>query len=216
MHLIQEECWKRVREEGRKKKEKNRKRKEKERKKKKSKRRLERVIDELILIQKNRTVAGALQKRKKRWKKLRVPKEVWSYLEEGVPLLFQGRQRPKPRIIKTIRVGTEAEKKLGEYVQEQLSLGFIEETKRAPKIVSPIFAIPKQEPGKWRVILDLRYVNKSQKVPRFRQEGLETLDSMINPGDYLVKGDLKHGFHHLKMKNDHCDYLGFQYQGRWF
>ena len=53
MHLIQEECWKRVREEGRKKKEKNRKRKEKEMKKKKSKRRLERVIDELILIQKN-------------------------------------------------------------------------------------------------------------------------------------------------------------------
>ena len=68
---------------------------------------------------------GALQKRKKRWKKLRVPKEVWNYLEEGVPLLFQGRQRPKPRIIKTIKAGSEAEKKLGEYVQEQLCIAIL-------------------------------------------------------------------------------------------
>jgi hypothetical protein len=81
-------------------------------------------------------------------------------------------------------------------------------------VVSPIFVIPKRESGKWRVIVDLRYVNRYQVTPKFKQEGLESLRAIIRKGDFMTKGDIKHGFHHIKMIEKASLYLGFKHRGK--
>jgi len=212
------EFWNRTEKE---KEKKRRKRKEqrigKEKKRKKKKERKEREIDELIILQKEEKIVGALERRKRRWKKkIKVSKEVWSWLEKGVPLLFEKRKRPKPRIIKEIRMEKEAEEVLKRYIKEQEDLGFIKEEETPPTVVSPIFVIPKKEKGKWRVIIDLRYVNRSQQPPKFKHENWETLGEMLRPGDFMTKGDIKHGFHHLKMREEHSRFLGFRHGKKWY
>ena len=113
---------KRVLEQNKKEKEKKRrKRKErrigKEKKRKRKKERKEREIDELIILQKEEKIVGALERKKRKWKKkIKVGREVWSWLEKGVPLLFEKGKRP--RIIKEIRMEKEAEEVLKKYIKE--------------------------------------------------------------------------------------------------
>jgi hypothetical protein len=49
---------------------------------------------------------------------------------------------------------------LDRYVAEQMEEEFIEKTQDELKVVLLVFVIPKREPGEWRVIVDLRYVNR--------------------------------------------------------
>jgi hypothetical protein len=209
--------WKKPSRAERKKKKKKEKKKENIKSKKAMKKSKRRVLDELIWIQRQERILGSLEMRKKRWKrKMKVPKEVWAMLEDGVPLMFEGGKRPKPRLIKEIRMEKNAKEAMERYVKEQMELGFVREDKRPATVISPIFVIPKKEKNKWRVIVDLRHVNKSQKTPKFKHENLDNLGLIVRPGDFMVKGDVKHGFHHLRMKEEHTRYLGFRHGNRWF
>jgi hypothetical protein len=77
-----------------------------------------------------------------------------------------------------------------------------------------VFVIPKREPRKWRVIVDLKYVNRYQVTPKFKQEGLESLGAIVRKKDFMTKRDIKHGFHHIKMTEEALLYLGFKYRGK--
>jgi len=143
-------------------------------------------------------------------KKMEKAESVWRMLETGVPLMFEGMRRPKPKIIREIRTSRGAQKILADYIEEQLQLGFVREESGPATVISPIFAIPKKEEGQWRVIVDLRYVNKSQKIQKFKHENFDTLGLVVRKGDFMTKGDIKHGFHHLEMTKESIRYLGFR------
>lgn len=159
-----------------------------------------------IIVEK---VGGKIQRSKKQWKQLELSREVKEWLNFGAPLALK-EKKPHPRIVKVVRSSKEAEKVLRDHVKEQLSLGFITKCEEPPTIVSPIFAIPKREKGKWRIILDLRYVNSFQQPRSFKTETIDSVKQQVRNGDWMTKGDLKHGFHHVGMRPEHSKYLGFQ------
>ena len=182
--------------------EKKRKKKLKKKEKRRQKRNQER-IEELIVVQTGERLLGSLKRNRKKWKKLGVSKEVWRWLEEGAPLLFEKRKRPQPRRVRVVRGDKRANEVLRKFVEEQEEEGWVEKTRVRPEVISPIFAIPKKEKGKWRVIVDLRHVNKAQRAPKFRNENFEDLGVMLKAGEYMIKADIKSGFHHMEMKEEH-------------
>lgn len=77
-----------------------------------------------------------------------------------------------------------------------------------PFVVNPL-SVSVNSNGKERLILDLRHVNKFTEKRRFKFEGVpEALQYVIKDG-FLIKFDLKSGYHHITIHEDHQQYLGF-------
>mmetsp|Transcript_18535 Transcript_18535/g.52263 ORF Transcript_18535/g.52263 Transcript_18535/m.52263 type:complete len:359 (+) Transcript_18535:168-1244(+) len=82
----------------------------------------------------------------------------------------------KPPIRKNQNIKTKlfttvaADKALKKIINQAEAEQFVETVVLPPTIISPLFAIPKKEKGNWKIILDLHYLNKYQKTPKFRNE----------------------------------------------
>ncbi len=103
-------------------------------------------------------LGGRIHRFRGSWRKLKLSREVMGWLKGSAPLAF-GVKEPPPHRIRVILHPDVAKQVLTDHIEEQLHLGFIREVEREPTVTSPIFAIPKGDTGKWRVIIDLRYVN---------------------------------------------------------
>ncbi len=66
------------------------------------------------------------------------------------------------------------------------------------------------------MIINLRYVNHFQHPGKFRSEGLDQVRLQIRKGNWMMKGDLKQGFHHVAMRREHQKFLRFQHKGQWY
>ena len=62
-----------------------------------------------------------------------------------------------------------------EAVAELLVAKAIRQVYRTPAVVSPLGVVPKIGSNKFRLIVNLRYVNKAMVIPRFRMESLSEL-----------------------------------------
>ena len=86
-----------------------------------------------------------------------------------------------------------------------------------PHCVSGLSVVPKKSynegSDKFRLILDLREVNKYCEVPKFNYSDINSVIEIIEPKDQLVTLDIKSGFHHLKIHKDFSDFLGFYFEG---
>tara|TARA_R110002050_G_scaffold11623_1_gene39052 strand:+ start:637 stop:1518 length:882 start_codon:yes stop_codon:yes gene_type:complete len=176
-------------------------------------------VDELIVLNPPKLpIPTSLRRHAGRWKKLkaRLSPLVKAALKEGAPL-FLSTKRIKPRKIRQIFTSEESLRAIDRFVDESSRQGFVVECKGGtllPQVESPIFAIPKKEPGKWRIILDMRYINKYQRVPKFKHEGLASISVLIKPGDWTTQGDISQGFHHIPVQKKHQKYLGFSHRGK--
>ncbi len=146
-------------------------------------------------------LGGRIHRFRGSWSKLKLSREVMDWLKGGAPLAF-GVKEPPPCRIRVISHPDVAKRVLTDHIKEQLHLGFIREVEREPTVTSPIFTIPKGDTGKWRVIINLRYVNHFQHPGKFRSKGLDQVRLQIQKGDWMTKGNLKHGFHHVAMREE--------------
>lgn len=162
-------------------------------------------------------IPGSLRRRRKKWLKLAAPVSalVWRVLSKGAPLLFQGR-KPPPRTLKARPLEPSMQQIVKDFIRDGLLTGEIEECSKKPLVLSPLFVIPKKNEGEWRVIIDLRYVNRFQHVNKFRFEDLATVAELLRPGDWMTSLDFKSGFFHAEVQQEFREYLGFQHLGRFY
>ena len=164
-------------------------------------------------------ITGSLRRKKDNWFRLGIPLPpvVVDILQGGAPLLFREGHLPPPRIIPQRPLSAEHTQVLEEWLQEAIHVHRdVEELSSPPLVSSPVFVLPRKTPGRFRVIIDLRYVNRYQIPPRFRQESLDTVAKMIEPGDWLTSLDIKEGFKHVEIRPQHRKYLGFRVGDRWY
>lgn len=81
--------------------------------------------------------------------------------------------------------------------------------------MSPLNVVPKSD-GSYRLILDLRELNKLCKPKTFIYEDINTVIKVIEPKDNLVTIDLKSAFYHIPILKEHSTYLGFEWQGAFY
>ena len=77
---------------------------------------------------------------------------------------------------------------------------------------SRIFLVQKSS-GKWRPVIDLKRLNKSLVVPRFKMESITTVWNSLIPGNYTFSIDLTDAYFHIPIFPGHRKYLRFVYQG---
>lgn len=69
---------------------------------------------------------------------------------------------------------------------------------------------------KLRLVLDLSHLNKFVDVPKFKLDDLSKILHVLPYHGYMTTFDLRSGYHHLRVCEEHSNYLGFQWQGTLF
>eukprot|EP01094_Clydonella_sp_ATCC50884_P019872 TRINITY_DN398_c0_g1_i1.p2 TRINITY_DN398_c0_g1~~TRINITY_DN398_c0_g1_i1.p2 ORF type:complete len:633 (-),score=104.69 TRINITY_DN398_c0_g1_i1:559-2457(-) len=176
-----------------------------------------RRVTEVVLLKEeiaSARVAGRLAARRPRWLSngVRLPRVVHQMLSNRTPLLWND-NKPKPCVARRVTHPAHIRIVLDKEVRKQVAEGAVEESSDVV-VTSPIFVVPKKEPGAYRVIIDLRYINKFQERKRFRQEGLDVVARLVRKKDWMASIDLKSGFNHAVMDPESRRYLGFFHAGR--
>ena len=104
------------------------------------------------------------------WDKIETPFYIKKWLEEGVTIPFIS--EPPLCEYENYVLNKEQENfvdsKLSEYIYE----GYISEVAEKPRCISPLGCVAKKNKEKWRIISDMRMVNKYINVPKCRYEDL--------------------------------------------
>jgi hypothetical protein len=85
----------------------------------------------------------------------------------------------------------------------------------APRVISPLKVVPKKG-NKYRLILDLSWLNKHLTFPKFKYDSVKQIADLFEPGDYMFAWDAKDGYWHVDLHEDMWQYMCFEWKGKTF
>lgn len=80
------------------------------------------------------------------------------------------------------------------------------------QFISKVFTVSKPD-GSYRLILNLKILNNFVKSNHFKIEDNKTVAKLLSKGCYMGKIDLKDAYHLVPVKQSHCKYLRFKFNG---
>ena len=96
-------------------------------------------------------------------------------------------------------------------ILELCTRGGVVEVHDKPYICSPL-SVVESSSGKKRLVVNLRHLNRFLWKQKFKYEDLTVAMSLFEKGDYMFSFDLKSGYHHVDITQEHWKYLGFSWQ----
>ena len=107
-----------------------------------------------------------------------------------------------------IKFSKEDEKLVRLELQRFLDLGILQQSTIEPgDFVSNLFIRHKKEPGKIRILANLKKLNEYVKHIHFKMETLESIVQLVKPGSYMVSIDLESSFYSINVHPDYRKYL---------
>ncbi len=91
------------------------------------------------------------------------------------------------------------------------SLRVIHPWDEKPVCISPINCVPKKN-NKFRLVTDLRFVNKYCVAKSFQNENIKTVLEIVKPHDKLITIDIKDGFFHVPVSLSSQRFLGIRFK----
>ena len=95
-------------------------------------------------------------------------------------------------------------------IQELILPGSVVQVSSPPHVINPL-SVSIQSCGKKRLILDLRHVNKHIWKEKFKFEDIRNACVYLPSDHFMFKFDLKSGYHHIDILQDHQTFLGFSW-----
>ena len=95
-------------------------------------------------------------------------------------------------------------------ISELLERGYIKEINHSEARIISLLSVA-DNGDKLRLILDLRYLNSFISVPKFKYEDIRNIKNMFNKGDFFFKMDIKSGYHHINILEEHQKFLCFSW-----
>ena len=142
------------------------------------------------------------------WQRIKKNRWVFSVIRDGYALPFL--ELPSRHEMKNHKSAFEEETFVSEQIMELLSAGCVTETNQSDAhVISPLGVV--RNGSKKRLILDLRYVNKYLRIPKFKYEDIRTARDIFSLGDWFFKFDYKSGYHHVDIFPSHQKFLGFSW-----
>ena len=138
---------------------------------------------------------------------------VREWLVDGVRIPFN--TVPPPFQFHNRQFTSAEHKFISAEILELLQSDSIVTCKNKPYGVSPISCVPKKG-NTFRLVHDLRFLNQFSIPKKFQYEDIGNVVEQIKPQDSLVTLDIKSGFHHIPVHLAHQDYLGFEWQGKFY
>ena len=148
------------------------------------------------------------------WRAIGAPANVIQWIEHGVQIPFM-KVPTEPVEFKNRKFNKTEVQYLDKEIQELCDLKCIVKCEVRPFIVSPINLVPKKD-GSFRIVTDLRHLNSLCKPNKFLYEDISDVLNVVKPGDKLVTLDIKNGFYHIPVCENHRQFLGFQYKGIYY
>lgn len=146
------------------------------------------------------------------WRRLTRDRDVLSIVQFGLRFELTS-SPPLRRRGPTFRGSPEMKRSLLSTLTEWLEMGVIEPSADPATLQSLLFPVPKSNGG-WRWVLDSKTLNEHLYRRRFRMETVQTVRSLLQPGDWLASIDLKDAFLHVQVNRRHRRYLAFRALGR--
>lgn len=154
-------------------------------------------------------VKGKLKEKLHFWKnELKAPSNIIDTIEFGYKLPFIN--TPKRKFSENNKAAFENEKFVTESIEDLLQDNSVIEVDHIPHVVSPL-SVSTDRAGKKRLILDLRYVNKHLYKERISFDDWRVFENYISENSFGYKFDLKKGYHHVEIFEEHQTFLGFSW-----
>lgn len=156
------------------------------------------------------TSAGAISRYYDNWKKVTSNNFILRIVREGYKIQFNKIPHQKLPIISTCH-SSEKHSALIEQIASNLTLGAISESDFSnDQYVSRVFTVKKSN-GKNRMIIDLSDLNNCVSKVSFRMEGIDTIKSLIEHGDFVASIDLSDAFFTIPLHSDSKKFTTFQF-----
>ena len=156
------------------------------------------------------SVQGNLFKCYEFWKDtLIAPESVLNIILNGYVLPFK--DQPPRKVFKNHSNCVRYEQFIDDSIKDLVADRCVKPVQEIPHVCNPLSVVCSRK-GKLRLVLDLRYVNRYLWKCSFKYEDLRTVLSMFNRGDYVITFDLKSGYHHVDINEEHWRYLGFYWK----
>ncbi len=155
-------------------------------------------------------VIGSLRRNSEAWVELGANKFILDIVKTGYKIPFY--RTPDPASFRNNRSALNEREFVNEAISELLQIGGILESNVSPTVVNPLTVAVKN--GKKRLVLDLRYVNGHVWKEYGKFEDFREFRGYIEKGCYMFGFDLKSGYHHVDIFEEHWQYLGFSWTGK--
>jgi len=83
-------------------------------------------------------------------------------------------------------------------------------------LCAPVFLVHKKGPKKWRLVIDLRRLNKVLEDRPCKYKNISTLARMAGRGWWILTLNLAQGYHHVPMADSAKGWLAFRVNGQWY
>ena len=83
-------------------------------------------------------------------------------------------------------------------------------------MVSPLGVVRKPRTNKFRLTVNMRYVNRHLGKKAFKFEGLKDLADLAERGDHAVSYDSMSGYYHVAMHPRSRTFVGFKWEGKYY
>lgn len=95
-------------------------------------------------------------------------------------------------------------------VTDLLNMGVIAKTDHSKgEVISPIFPVAKPN-GKFRMILNLKYLNQFIDAPHFKMEDLRSASKLMTRNCFMGTVDLKDAYYFIPVHVSHRKFLRFE------
>ena len=149
---------------------------------------------------------GGLNKKLENWRKLTSDPHILE-LVQGIKLDFL-EPPAQDKIPNEIIFSKEDQELVRLELERFLELGILEESTIQPgDFVSNLFIRHKKEPGKIRILANLKKLNVFVRHIHFKMDTLDSVIQMIRPGSYMVTIDLESSFYSLNVHPSYRKYL---------
>jgi hypothetical protein len=88
--------------------------------------------------------------------------------------------------------------------------GCIIDVFQKPYVINPL-TVSVNDSGKHILVLDLRHVNKYVQKQKIKFEGILEAKQYAKKDFFMVKWDMRSGYHHLNIYSEHQQFLGFSW-----
>ena len=154
------------------------------------------------------------------WEDLKASPEITNILRHGYKISFKTRpELSLPLKGRETKLAPNAMKIIRKEILDLLGKGAmrvvsLEEANRVKGFYSRLFVVPKPEVGKFRVIINMKPINRYIRKKSFKMEGLKDVKCLLRPGCYAGIVDLSDAYYHVKLHKKSRKFTRFIVDGQ--
>ena len=156
---------------------------------------------------------GRLRECKEFWEELTDNQYVLGIIQNGYTIPFT--TIPENCFLKNNKSALDNCSFVSDEIGHLLEKRCIEKVDHAPRVVNPL-TVAGSASSKKRLVLDCRHINSSIAKFGFRYEEVSTAHKLMKGNDFYITFDLKSAYHHIQIREDQTEFLGFEWKGSYY